>query len=242
MLKVARLHGFALHFSRPVFLSGLTCLKLDCTGNLPLRYIDLKALLTECYSLEYFSIRGEIVDAPPWPDYAPILLPKLLSLHVFSLYGQVYSGVLLIVDSPLLQSLDLEDAHDSDLDTFFRTPHELPSLRSFSLSGTSYFTPSKLNRVYALFPSLNEISLPDFVFNPPAILKAVSESMQDLRPYATSQRTLGLMLNPTQRSSLKHMLEGRLENDADILELFGYGWTFTNFFDWLQNFVTDEIL
>ncbi|KAJ3811477.1 hypothetical protein F5876DRAFT_75781 [Lentinula aff. lateritia] len=250
-LKEATLRGFALHFARPP-LSSVTRLHLDYQGHLPLSYDEFRELLMNAPSLENFSINGVVIESTPHNHTRTVIvLPKLLRLGISSLHGQVYSGILLTVKAPLLQSLILEGAQDSDLDPFLDAPYDLPHLRSFSLCGSA-FAPSKLNKIYVLFPSLEEIVLMDMVFNPSEILRVVSESIHDLgltllhliqSTLSTSQepQTLRLMLNPDQRSDLRELLQQRLI-DEEVVDLDNSKWSFIKFFDWLQNFVTAEIL
>ncbi|KAH7874533.1 uncharacterized protein C8R40DRAFT_287754 [Lentinula edodes] len=250
-LKQATLRGFALHFARPP-LSSVTRLHLDYRGHLPLNYDEFRELLTKARSLENFSINGVVIESMPRNHTRTVIvLPKLLRLGISSLHGQVYSGILLTVKAPLLQSLILEGAQDSDLDPFLDAPYDLPHLRSFSLCGSA-FAPLKLNKIYVLFPSLEEIVLMDMVFNPSEILRVVSESIRDLglaplhliqSTLSTSQepQTLVLMLNPDQRSDLRELLQQRLV-DEEIVDLDNSKWSFIKFFDWLQHFVTAEIL
>ncbi|KAE9411188.1 hypothetical protein BT96DRAFT_911843 [Gymnopus androsaceus JB14] len=252
LLKGVSLQNFAVHFARPP-LSSVIHLQLDFSGHLPLGYMEFRELLMGCHLLKFLSIRGEIISVDPWPHtgHLPVALPCLLDLRISSLFGQVYSGILLTLDAPILQSLDLEGAQESDLDQFLRTPQHFPCLQSFSLHG-SYLTPSKLNKVYAFYPSLDEMTMFGFNFNPSEILRVVSESICELgvgqlrSMYPTmSQRlsTLGVMLDSSQRASLHEGLKERLEDDESILELHdGGGWSYPRFFNWLQNFVTVEIL
>ncbi|KAJ3906790.1 hypothetical protein F5879DRAFT_609212 [Lentinula edodes] len=225
-LKQATLRGFALHFARPP-LSSVTRLHLDYRGHLPLNYDEFRELLTKARSLENFSINGVVIESMPRNHTRTVIvLPKLLCLGISSLHGQVYSGILLTVKAPLLQSLILEGAQDSDLDPFLDAPYDLPHLQ--------------------------EIVLMDMVFNPSEILRVVSESIRDLglaplhliqSTLSTSQepQTLVLMLNPDQRSDLRELLQQRLV-DEEIVDLDNSKWSFIKFFDWLQHFVTAEIL
>ncbi|KAJ3984735.1 hypothetical protein F5890DRAFT_1267871 [Lentinula detonsa] len=247
-LKVANLHGFAVHFARPP-LSNVTHLELDYRGRLPLDYGKFKEMLTNAPSLVDFSINGELIDALPHNSHSgSVVLPNLLRLCISSLYGQVYSRILLTVKAPQLQSLVLEGAQNSDLDPFLEAPYDLLHLRSFSLCGST-FSPSKLNKVYASFPSLEEMVMMDLIFNPSELLRIVSEAICDLgmepvrSTLSTNQKpkTLALMLDPDQRSALEKLLRDKLI-DEDIVDLENSGWSLPKFFDWLQNFVTAEIL
>lgn len=249
-LRTVHLENFAVHFARPP-LTRISSLRLDFSSHLPFKYRDFRNLLVECGSLRFLSVSGEIVDTEPWPpeDHSPVVLPYLLDIHIFSLLGNVYSGILLTLEAPLLQSLDLEDVQNLDLDQFLETPKHFPNLVAFSFR-ESFLTPAKCNKVFVTYPSLEEMTMYGFVFNPFEVLKLVSRSLRDqgvALPHRTTVdqgfTTLGAMLDENQRESLCEDLRSILENDESILELDpGAGWSYQRFFNWLQNFITAESL
>ncbi|KIK67138.1 hypothetical protein GYMLUDRAFT_37181 [Collybiopsis luxurians FD-317 M1] len=246
LLKMVCLYSFAVHFAFPP-LSNVTKLRLDYTERLPLTYTRFRQILIDCRTLKNFSIRGEIVDSLPWPENtSPVLLPKLSTLHISSLSGQVYSGILLSIEAPVLRSLTLEGAQECDLDRFLTlgAPRKFPHLRSFALHGSS-LTPSKLSELYAFFSSLDRMITGGLIFDPCQVIKAVAESISDLGldllRFERLSSTLGIILNATQRVLLEKILEERLVEEGVEFDYDG-DWTFSQFFNWLQTFVTVEAL
>ncbi|KAJ3762383.1 hypothetical protein EV360DRAFT_79372 [Lentinula raphanica] len=253
-LKVVSLHEFALYYTRPT-LSSVTHLELDYGGRIPLDHRELREILSSIPLIKNLAINGEINDALPREDHERIKLPRLLRLRISSLEGQVYSGILLTINAPLLEILVLDGVQDSDLDPFLESPYELLHLRSVSLRGSA-FTPSKLNKVYTSFPSLKEVEMVDLVFNPSETIRVVSEVMREMGivPLRLAQPTLLTDTGPKPKT-LAHMLDaghdqfqilqGRLQEkliEDDIVDLDNSTWSFARFFNWLQSFVTADIL
>ncbi|KAF5389374.1 hypothetical protein D9757_004266 [Collybiopsis confluens] len=252
-LKAVILHSFAVHFALPP-LTNVTKLQLDYLGRLPLKYDRFRELLTNCRSLVHLSIRGEITDSSlPWPskvdNSSAVVVPRLSTLRISSLSSNVYSGILLSIDAPLLRSLILEGAQEMDLDRFLRlgTPCRFTRLRSLALYRSS-LTPSKLSEVYTLFPLLDEIIAEGFMFDPTEVITRVTETITDLGldplPFLKHKHpstTLGVMLNQGQRVYLEQTLEQDLLDEQLDVD-YDSGWTFHKFFGWLLTFITVEAL
>jgi hypothetical protein len=113
-LEFVRLRGLAMHLFRPQ-LGNVVTLHLDQTVFIPVLYSTLQDILTCSPVLAHLSLYGDIVSA--WPvGVNPIHLPALQSLRICGIAGEMYSGILLGIHAPRLNSLTLKDLHAHDLD------------------------------------------------------------------------------------------------------------------------------
>ncbi|PPQ84586.1 hypothetical protein CVT25_015789 [Psilocybe cyanescens] len=115
-LNFVRLRGLAPHLFRPR-LETLETLHLDHIGHIPILYSTFRGVITQSPFLEHLSVYGDIISRNTWPGRADIIqLLKLRSLRVCGVGGEMYSGLLLGIDTPQLESLTLKDAQEEDLD------------------------------------------------------------------------------------------------------------------------------
>lgn len=116
-LEFVRLRGLAMHLFRPQ-LGNVVILHLDQTTFIPVLYSTFRDILTCSPVLAHLSLYGDIISATQWPPgINPINLPALRSLRICGVAGEMYTGILLGIHAPRLDSLTLKDiqAHDLDL-------------------------------------------------------------------------------------------------------------------------------
>lgn len=114
-LEFVRLRGLAMHLFRPQ-LGNVVTLHLDQTVFIPVQYSTFRDIVTCSPVLAHLSLYGDIIGAWP-PRVNPIYLPALRSLRICGVTGEIYTGILLGIHAPRLNSLTLKDvrAHDLDL-------------------------------------------------------------------------------------------------------------------------------
>ncbi|KDR75078.1 hypothetical protein GALMADRAFT_140627 [Galerina marginata CBS 339.88] len=115
-LKFVRLRGLGIHLFRPQ-LDAVVTLHLDHTRFIPLSYTTFRNIITCSSLLTNLSVHGDIIGNVPWPRQSNIIhLPKLHSLRICGEGNEIYSGLLLSIEAPLLESLTLKDLQEHDLD------------------------------------------------------------------------------------------------------------------------------
>ena len=117
VLEFVRLRGLAMHLFRPQ-LGNVVTLHLDQTTFIPLLYSTFRDIVTCSPFLTHLSLYGDIISASQWPaGINHIHLPALRSLRICGVAGDIYTGILLGIHAPRLDSLTLKDlqAHDLDL-------------------------------------------------------------------------------------------------------------------------------
>ena len=120
-LAFVRLRGFALHMFRPQ-LGFVVTLHLDQTKHLPLPYSTFYQILTCSLCLAHLSIYGDIIDPVSWHVRRdPIPIPNLRSLRIRSSDGDIYSGILMAIDAPFLESLTIKELQEGDLDPLWQS-------------------------------------------------------------------------------------------------------------------------
>ncbi|KAG5639122.1 hypothetical protein H0H81_006711 [Sphagnurus paluster] len=137
-LSFVRLRGLALHFFRPP-LNNVATLHLDQTIPLPMLYTTFRDMVTAPSILRNLSIYGDIIygvdNDLAWPTNNPIHLPYLRCLRICGIGGSIYSGLLLGITAPALESLVLKDLKEHDLERFWASPihaFRFPLLRSLT--------------------------------------------------------------------------------------------------------------
>ncbi|KAF8160679.1 hypothetical protein B0H34DRAFT_641772, partial [Crassisporium funariophilum] len=119
-LKFVRLRGLAMHFFRPP-LNHVVTLHLDQTRSVPILYNTFCEMVTCSPVLAHLSIYGDIIAPAPWPREANIIrLASLRSLRICGIAGDIYAGILMGIDAPLLESLTLKDVQSHDLDALWK--------------------------------------------------------------------------------------------------------------------------
>jgi len=116
-LGFVRLRGLAMHLFRPQ-LGNVVTLHLDQTTFIPVLYSTFRDIVTCSPVLTHLSLYGDIISATQWPaGINHIYLPALRSLRICGVAGEMYTGILLGIHAPRLDSLTLKDlqAHDLDL-------------------------------------------------------------------------------------------------------------------------------
>ncbi|KAF8813923.1 hypothetical protein BYT27DRAFT_7083509, partial [Phlegmacium glaucopus] len=115
-LEFVRLRGLAIHLFRPQLCNVVT-LHLDQTTSIPVLYSTFRDIVTCSRVLANLSLYGDIIGVAQWPSGAnPIHLPALRSLRICGVAGETYTGILLGIHAPELNSLTLKDVHAHDLD------------------------------------------------------------------------------------------------------------------------------
>ncbi|KAF8070694.1 hypothetical protein FPV67DRAFT_1037792 [Lyophyllum atratum] len=138
VLAFVRLRGVALPLFLPP-LGNVTTLHLDQTTALPVLYTTFRNMLTTPSLLTNLSIFGDIIpeNITLWPGIAsPISLPHLRCLRICGVGGTIYSGLLLGIIAPALESLVLKNLKERDLERFCAAPlHTLcfPLLRNLTV-------------------------------------------------------------------------------------------------------------
>ncbi|KAF8894107.1 hypothetical protein BD779DRAFT_1641617 [Infundibulicybe gibba] len=118
-LSFIRLRGIAMYLFRPQ-LTSVKTLHIDQTRSLPLPHHVFVHVLTASPHLTHLSIFGDVMGPAGWATHNPqdsIYLPSLRSLRVCGVRENSYSGLLLAVNAPLLESLVLKGVHEHDLDS-----------------------------------------------------------------------------------------------------------------------------
>ena len=116
-LEFVRLRGLAIHLFRPQ-LGNVVTLHLDQTTFIPVLYSTFRDIVTCSPVLAHLSLYGDIISATQWPAGINLIhLPALRSLRICGVAGEIYTGILLGIHAPRLDSLTLKDlqAHDLDL-------------------------------------------------------------------------------------------------------------------------------
>ncbi|KAF8871077.1 hypothetical protein BD779DRAFT_1454548, partial [Infundibulicybe gibba] len=118
-LSFIRLRGIAIYLFRPR-LTSVKTLHIDQTWSLPLPYRVFVRVLTASPLLTHLSIFGDIMGPAGWATHNPqdsICLPSLRSLRVCGVRENSFSGLLLAINAPRLESLVLKGVHEHDLDS-----------------------------------------------------------------------------------------------------------------------------
>ena len=116
-LEFVRLRGLAMHLFRPQ-LGNVVTLHLDQTTFIPVLYSTFRDIVTCSPVLTHLSLYGDIISSTQWPVGINLIhLPALRSLRICGIAGEMYTGILLGIHAPRLDSLTLKDlqAHDLDL-------------------------------------------------------------------------------------------------------------------------------
>jgi hypothetical protein len=259
-LSFVRLRGLAMNFFRPPFGEAVT-LHLDQTKLLSMTYLQIQQLLMASAHLTHLSVHGEIIDSLSWPFFQrsnAIHVPQLRSLRVCGITGHIYSGLLLCIDAPNLESLVLKGIQEHDLEPFCTSSDSMKyaHLRSltfcdFDLSELTY------QSIFTSFPSVVEFTLLNLTsYCPPKILKIISDSGKGQYHFSRQDangntlipwpnlKTLRLLLNFEEEFMLKDAVEARLKTGhalsilrvmttEDLSEL--------SEFEWLKEHVKLEI-
>ncbi|TFK44247.1 hypothetical protein BDQ12DRAFT_672646 [Crucibulum laeve] len=154
-LSFVRLRGVGMHFFRPPLTSVIT-LHLDQTRPISMPYPRLREILTASPRLEYLSIYGDIIEQDSWAgEQSPVDLPALKSLRICGVGGKVYSGLLLAINAPLLESLILKAVLEHDIDRFLESADvtRFPRMQAltfcdFDLSSFAY------KNIFRAFPAI----------------------------------------------------------------------------------------
>ncbi|KAF5380424.1 hypothetical protein D9615_004647 [Tricholomella constricta] len=179
-LSFVRLRGLALHLFHPP-LDNVTTLHLDQTAPLPMLYTTFRDMVTAPSLLQNLSIYGDIIapqNTTHWAglNTAPISLPHLRCLRICGVGGAIYSGLLLHISAPALESLVLKDLKESDLQRFWATSTvaaRFPLLRSLT------FFDSEISRdaymaMFRAFPAISTFTAA-YQVTTPTLLQLLSE-------------------------------------------------------------------
>ncbi|KAF5322780.1 hypothetical protein D9619_001535 [Psilocybe cf. subviscida] len=132
-LHFLRLRGVAIQYFRPE-LAHLVSLRLDQTRKLPLLYATFRNIITSSPYLSDLSVYGDIILPTAWADHDSLIyLPQLRSLRIFSESGAMYSGLLLGINAPILESLTLKSAEECDFDALWRLANRVKEFSAVHL-------------------------------------------------------------------------------------------------------------
>lgn len=209
-LAAVRLRGVAMIYFWPP-LTTVTTLHLEQTKDyVPLRYKELHELLSQATSLTNLSIYGQVIDVleDPWRLDTPIKIPNLRSLRVCCAVGTGYSGILLGISAPQLESLVLKNALDNDLDPVFPVSDtRFPNLRSLTFYDFD-FSVRTYKMLFTAFPRTVEFASFFSTARPPQVLSLLSKISVDV-PWP-DLHTLSILIDVDYGSAhLTDVLEAR---------------------------------
>ncbi|KAF8650402.1 hypothetical protein AX16_005209 [Volvariella volvacea WC 439] len=222
-LNTLRLRGVALFLFQPL-LTKLTTLHIDHTKSLPLSLKAFQSIVTASPSLRNLSIYGEVIDATGWSGES-IVLGTLETLRVCGISNAIYSGLLVHINAPKLQSLTIKDAQEDDLSNFLsshthnpRFPH-LSSLTlcEFNLSAATY------RHLFATFPFISSFALISTSSESSLVLTLLGESIVSgegkLSVWWPSLETLTALLNFQDERMLDNLVRARQQNGKPLRAL-----------------------
>ncbi|KAK0212908.1 hypothetical protein DFS33DRAFT_80271 [Desarmillaria ectypa] len=223
-LSFVRLGGLGVRFFHPP-LNTATTLHLDQTNFTIFRYDSFRQMLMSTENLIHLSVYGDIIGAVPWPqgnEGTLIRMQSLRSLRICGFSGYVYSGLLLNLEAPLLDSLILKGAIDSDLDLFLSSSisPKFPGLRHLTFCDFSLSLESQYTQLFRSFPSVTEFTSSNPNFYAPHILRYLAIPLQNdgSTPWPNLQR-LNMILNFSEQSLIKNVVEWRINSDHPLAKL-----------------------
>ncbi|KAG7446346.1 uncharacterized protein BT62DRAFT_114082 [Guyanagaster necrorhizus] len=223
-LSFVRLRGLAVRFFHPP-LNAATTLHLDQTNFTVFRYDSFRQMLMSTKNLIHLSVYGDIIGAVPWPeanDRTLIRMRTLKSLRICGFSGYVYSGLLLNLEAPQLDSLILKGAIDSDLDLFLSSSvsSKFPDLHHLTFCDLSLSVESQYMQLFALFPSVIEFTSLNPAVHAAYVLRYLATPLQidGSAPWPNLQR-LNMILNFSEQSLIKNVVEWRINSDRPLAKL-----------------------
>ena len=160
-LKFVRLRGLSTQLFRPP-LGAVVTLHLDQIRYLPLQYATLRDILTCSPSLANLSIYGDILAPGSWPNQQvnTLNLLNLRSLRMFSQSGETYSGMMTLLNAPMLESLTLKSLQEHDLDELWNAPNQSSRFQNLrSLHFVEFdFTEFNYLRIFQTFRDITTFS------------------------------------------------------------------------------------
>ncbi|GLB37679.1 hypothetical protein LshimejAT787_0407300 [Lyophyllum shimeji] len=182
VLAFVRLRGVALPLFLPP-LENVTTLHLDQTAPLPILYSTFHDMLTTPSFLTNLSIYGDIIAGHTlWPGIAhPVSLPHLRGLRICGVGGTIYSGLLLGINAPALESLVLKDMKERDLDHFWAASlHRIcfPRLRNLSVLDCDV-SRDVFADLFRGFPSISAFTTAAYHMTTPTVLLLLAEPQQE---------------------------------------------------------------
>lgn len=180
-------------------------------------------------------------------------LHALRSLRICGLSGLTYSGILLIISAPHLESLVLKDVNEQDLDPFWASPSEsqFPQLRSLAIYDSD-LSERTYDKLFSSFPAVVEFTSISSSYNPPEILKIMSNSTSSVDgrggpnpvPWPELQ-TLGIVLDMGEVPLIKEAVRKRMSTGHSLVRLrlaTDFALTFLEEYEWFQSHITMETL
>ncbi|KAK0461330.1 uncharacterized protein EV420DRAFT_194104 [Desarmillaria tabescens] len=223
-LSFVRLGGLGVRFFHPP-LNAATTLHLDQTNFTTFRYDSFRQMLMSTENLVHLSVYGDIIGAVPWPEANEGTLIRMLSLkslRICGFSGYVYSGLLLNLEAPLLDSLILKGAIDNDLDPFLSSSisPKFPNLRHLTFCDFNLSLESQYTRLFASFPAVTEFTSMNPDFHPPHMLRYLATPLQigGVAPWPNLQR-LNMILNFTEQSLIKNVVKWRINSGHPLAKL-----------------------
>ncbi|KAG5644966.1 hypothetical protein DXG03_007338 [Asterophora parasitica] len=245
ILTFVRLRGLALHLFRPP-LTNVTTLHLDETTGLPMLYTTFREIITAPSILYNLSVYGDLI-APQtntnW-DTNVINLPYLRHLRICGVGGAIYSGLLINIRAPALESLVLKDLKEGDLSHFWAS--EYPIATRFPLLSSLTFLDSDVScdeylEMFHVFPDITSFTAA-YEMRTPTLLQLLSTPQPDAEPSRDPKimwprlQTLTLLVNlhdmehvivdvVERRKALRYPLTKlRLGIPHPLSELSQYAW------------------
>jgi hypothetical protein len=183
-LRLLRISGRATGFCG-FQLGTITTLHLEqCCGGRVFTLARLREILSQCSELVNLSIEGTLLSPASWSMSAPpkIDLPRLQSLRVCGITGEVYSGMLVALSAPCLESLLLKKVMLTDLDIFLDacviSPPGFPHLKSIVLDDFEFRVPT-YHRWFSTFPDICHITVIDTPTKIPTIIRLLSRELNE---------------------------------------------------------------
>lgn len=223
-LSFVRLGGLGVRFFHPP-LTATTTLHLDQTNFTIFRYDSFRQMLMSTENLVHLSVYGDIIGAVPWPqanESTLIRMRSLKSLRICGFSGYVYSGLLLNLEAPLLDSLILKGAIDSDLDLFLSpsTSSKFTELRHLTFCDFSLSIESQYTQLFMSLPSVTEFTSLSLDLHAPHILRYLATPLQiDGSAPWPNLRRLNMFLGFPEQSLIKNVVEWRISVNRPLSKL-----------------------
>jgi hypothetical protein len=221
-LSFVRLGCHAMSFFRPP-LTSITTLHLDQTAHLSMSYAQFCRIITSSPALTNLSIYGDMIGMQPWPLTANSLdMPALRSLRICGIGGHVYSGLLLNISAPGLESLVLKDVQHHDLDRLWDFPQvpKFPALHSLTFCDFEC-TESMYRKFFHAFPAITHFTSLNSSLYTPRALKLIGGLGMEVGARLPWPRlhTLTMLFDFDDEASLVTMVTTRIHLEHPIAKL-----------------------
>lgn len=208
-LSFVRLRGLAMSLFPPP-LENVTTLHLDQTRALPIRYNTFRQMITASPFLENLSVYGDIINTPIWPVNRPVEMPYLRCLRICGVDGAIYSGLLLCLDAPNLESLVLKNVQERDLEQFWASPDKLkfPCIQNLTFSGFEVSS-NAYEHFFRAFPAVSMFTTTHYANTPKILLELAKRAADDV-PWP-DLHNLTFLLTLEDASLMEEVVQKRID-------------------------------